>query len=157
LSDVKPKTAKASGCLSWGLRFVAIVGATLPLYFIAVWSIGSSYLNSASPEEQGWMVVFFPILFIPPLLPWLSIAVPAAFALAFRHVPTLPLATLASLASSRWAVEEFFVPRATEFDTDRMTSYIGTINVTTFVIGVWVIAMCARFAIGFSFKKGSMR
>lgn len=136
-----------SGCFGWGLSFVGIVAATLPVYFAAVWSYASATFASASGDEAGWLFFLFPLLLLPPLLPWLGIAVPIALALSFRgFAPRLLLLLGAAFVSYYVAINSLARPQgAGEYSDAVAISPVGNIPPTVFVLAIWAASLIAAF------------
>ena len=110
-----------------------------PVYAFAVWRYANAYLDKASSDEKGWMIVLFPLLSIPPLISWMKIAAPISLALASRNAAVKVIILLIALFSAI----EMDVTSFALFDVPdpqiQAVSFIGDLTPSFFKIGIWAL------------------
>jgi hypothetical protein len=121
------------------------LGFTFLVYLFAVWNHIEAYLAEASSEQIGWLVVLFPVLFLPALLPWLALAVPISVGFAISHpgkvfvlIGCFLLTFQIDISSIAYFSREFG-------GADRATADIGNISPILFKVGIWIMAGLGAF------------
>ncbi len=84
---------------------------------------------------KGWLFVLFPVLAIPPLVPWLKIAVPASLGFALPH----PMAKGIVLVGALFFSITANVTSRDPGDVPQELSAIGSMSPAMFKLGIWVL------------------
>ena len=133
---------KARTLARWIAEAKQMLVAALPLYGLALWSYVTRTLSHQSSEFLGWMTVLWPILLVPPLIAWASVAVPLALAAAIPGPAARTLAVLVALLGIT------FWWTSTAGATGWEAAPIGTLSPALFVLGI-----CLAVAIGFALRR----
>lgn len=134
---------------SWFKRFSGSLKWTLPMLLLAGYSMVSKGFSESSGDTTGWLIILWPILLLPALIAWLTVALPAAIGLAFHREPVLPVTSLTALFFTIWATNSsVFVPDSFSTLEGEAPSLTGNISPGLFLTGTWLLAIVGRVFAG---------
>jgi hypothetical protein len=94
------------------------------------------FWETANSEMKGWLFFLFPVLAIPPLVPWLKIAIPASLGFSLHQ----PIAKIIVLVGALFFTIEADVAGLDKVDVAEEVSAIGSLSPAMFKLGIWVLA-----------------
>jgi hypothetical protein len=121
-----------------------------PLYFLAVWSYATAFWQTADSNMKGWMFFLFPVLLIPPFVPWLKIAFTASLGFALPH----PIAKVLVLVSALFfAINTDVTGRDVSGQGQLDVPAIGNMSPAIFKFGIWVLVGVGALVARSTFAK----